>query len=203
MADVVEFQLTTPEPFWTNIQHPENFARYIEPAMSNIMDEFKAEMEVYAPESEANFPGRVDADGRPMGYYERGRGWWYPIMRLNTIQLAGRLAGAGLSSSRAKFGKTRGVINLRRVSGVVGYKLIASSQQMGERWVIAIQTSDEDVIGTLFNGASYSSLVQGPSQTRLHASRDWSNIDDIWNGDAMQSTLDKEIGAALDQFLAD
>ena len=202
MAETVEFQLTTPEPFWDNIQHPENFRQYVEPAMSNIMDEFKAEMEVYAPESEANAPGRTDKDGRPMGYYERGRGWWYPIMQKVTILAAGRLAGASLGRSKAKFGKAVGVIKGGRRFGVAGYKLIPSSQQMGDRWVTALESNQDSIVGTLFNGASYSGLVQGTEQTSLNASRDWSTIDAIWAGDEMQGTLDEQIGGALDQFLA-
>lgn len=39
----------------------------------------------YAPSSEANLPGRIDGDGEPMGYYERGRGWWYPVKRASTL----------------------------------------------------------------------------------------------------------------------
>jgi hypothetical protein len=202
MTDTVELIITTPEPFWTNIQHPEYFARFAEPAMENIMVEFKSEMEVYAPESEANAPGRTDKDGRPMGYYERGRGWWYPIMQKATIAMAGRLAGAGLGRSRAKFGKSLGVIKGGRRFGVAGYKLIPNSQQMGERWVAAVQSDAETVIGTLFNGASYSGLVQGPSQTELMASRQWNDVDDVWNSDPMQGALDKEISGALDQMLA-
>ena len=203
MADAVELIITTPEPFWTNIQHPELFTQFAEPAMMNIMEEFKAEMEVYAPESEANAPGRFDPEGRPMGYYERGRGWWYPIMQKMTLIDAGRLAGAGQGRSRARFGKNVGVlVGGRRKYGVAGYKLIASSQQMGSRWVVTLITDGNNITGNLFNGASYSDIVQGRGQSALMAERQWSNVDEIWSGDAMQGTLDKEISNALDQMLA-
>jgi len=202
MADAAELVIETPEPFWDNIQHPEKFPQYIEPAMSNIMGEFKTEMEVYAPESEANAPGRTDRNGEPMGYYERGRGWWYPVKGRDTILQTGRLVGAGKGLSRARFGKSVGVIKGGRKFGVAGYKLIPSSQQMGDRWVTAVQTDQDSVTGTLFNGASYSGLVQGSEQTALMAERQWNSIDDVWYGDQMQGTLDKEIGDALDQFLA-
>ena len=202
MADTVELQITTPEPFWTNIQNFGGFVPYAETAMDHIMDEFKSEMEVYAPESEANAPGRTDRNGEPMGYYERGRGWWYPIKGRDTILQAGRLVGAGQGLSRARFGKTFGVIKGGRKFGVAGYKLIPSSQQMGDRWVNAVQSDQDSVIGTLYNGASYSGFVQGPSQTALMAERQWSNIDSVWYSDEMQGTLDKELGNALDQFLA-
>lgn len=202
MADIVEFQLETPEPFWTNIQNFGGFVPYASTAMDHIMDEFKSEMEVYAPESDANAPGRTDKNGEPMGYYERGRGWWYPVKGRGTINLAGRLAGAGMGRSKAKFGKSVGVIKGGRKFGVVGYKLIANSQQMGDRWVVAVQSDEENVIGTLFNGASYSGLVQGPSQTELMASRQWNDVDEVWYSDSMQEKLDQEIGNALDQYLA-
>lgn len=39
----------------------------------------------YPPASEANQPGRLDSDGEPMGYYERNRGWWYPVKRKETL----------------------------------------------------------------------------------------------------------------------
>lgn len=39
----------------------------------------------YPPASEANQPGRIDSDGEPMGYYERNRGWWYPVKRPETL----------------------------------------------------------------------------------------------------------------------
>jgi len=202
MADAAELVIETPEPFWDNIQHPEKFPQYVEPAMSNIMGEFKTEMEVYAPESEANAPGRTDRNGEPMGYYERGRGWWYPVKGRDTILQTGRLVGAGKGLSRARFGKSFGVIKGGRKFGVAGYKLIPSSQQMGDRWAVAVQTDQDSVTGTLFNGASYSGLVQGSEQTALMAERQWNSIDDVWYGDQMQGTLDKEIGDALDQFLA-
>ena len=121
MADAVELVIETPEPFWDNIQHPEKFPQYVEPAMSNIMGEFKTEMEVYAPESEANAPGRTDRNGEPMGYYERGRGWWYPVKGRDTILQAGRLVGAGKGLSRARFGKSfgdRGGRDLGAAAGV-------------------------------------------------------------------------------------
>jgi len=44
--------------------------------------------------------------------------------------------------------------------------------------------------------------VQGRGQSALMAERQWSNVDEIWSGDAMQGTLDKEISNALDQMLA-
>lgn len=41
--------------------------------------------EGYPPSSEANLPGRIDEDGRPLGYYERNRGWWYPLLRRSSL----------------------------------------------------------------------------------------------------------------------
>ena len=202
MADAVELIITTPEPFWDNIQHPEKFPQFVEPAMGNIMDEFKTEMEIYAPEDEANAPGRTDQNGEPMGYYERGRGWWYPVKGRLTILEAGRLVGAGKGLPRASFGKRVGVIKGGRKFGVAGYKLIPNSQQMGSRWVITVITNENDVTGNLFNGATYSDIVQGFGQSLLMAERQWNNVDEVWNGDSMQGTLDREIGNALDQFLA-
>jgi len=41
----------------------------------------KGLMQQYPPMTDSNAPGRTDAKGRPMSYYERGRGTWYPIAR--------------------------------------------------------------------------------------------------------------------------
>jgi hypothetical protein len=35
---------------------------------------YKGKIAIYPPETSANKPGRVDAKGRPMGWYERGKG---------------------------------------------------------------------------------------------------------------------------------
>jgi hypothetical protein len=57
--------------------------RYLADAMQDALFTIQGEIGYasYPPATEANRPGRVDQDGNPMGYYERGRGWWYPVKR--------------------------------------------------------------------------------------------------------------------------
>ena len=61
--------------------------KYLFDAMSDVVLMIQGEVGYasYPPADEANAPGRVDKDGEPMGYYERGRGWWYPVKNPATL----------------------------------------------------------------------------------------------------------------------
>ena len=66
---------------------PEKVMRHLTDAMSDGLFMVQGEIGYasYPPATEANAPGRFDAEGRPMGYYERGRGWWYPVLQDKTL----------------------------------------------------------------------------------------------------------------------
>jgi hypothetical protein len=82
----------------------------------------------YPPETAANQPGRTNADGKPLGYYERGKGWWRPLLRSTTVLAHGTMAGG-------KYGKSigRGVYPTKgNIAGVAGYKLDPTSEKLGQ-----------------------------------------------------------------------
>lgn len=66
---------------------PQQVRTYLTDAMQDVLFMIQGEIGYasYPPATEANQPGRVDADGEPMGYYERGRGWWYPVKNAATL----------------------------------------------------------------------------------------------------------------------
>lgn len=132
----------------------------------------------YPPATEANSPGRVSIKtGRPMGYYERGKGYWRPIMREDTLMAHAKGNGTG------KFGKSlgRGVVKLgrsaRRITQVAGYKLEATSEQLGKNWVTKVSVGEDGVTGELGNNTSYADVVQGSKQAYFHSARGWKTDD--------------------------
>lgn len=127
----------------------------------------------YPEATEANQPGRFSIKThKPMGYYERGRGWWYPIMKRATL-------GEG------KHNKSRGAINapkfVKQSSQVMGYKLAGGgkSEALGRHWTMQVSANQTSIRGTLMNSASYAGYVQGDLQARIHAARGWQTVDQV------------------------
>jgi hypothetical protein len=193
----VDVQITVEDPkFFEALNNPDGFLPVLEASMKNILDEYKQVAEVYAPESEANRPGRFDKHGKPMGYYERGRGWWYPLMTRSTLQSNLRTIGEGM----LKTGKSKAVNAFLIAGGVAGYRLIPSSQQMDKRWTVEVERKANEVIGILANSATYSGYVQGMEQTVLHASRQWRTVMTSWEDTALQSLVDAETVKAIAEY---
>lgn len=153
-------------------QAPETAIPLFEQAMEQGLLAMTGRVKAYPPATEANQPGRVKADGSPMGYYERGQGWWYPVKRVKT------LGGMKL--------KTQGVRALGKTAaaqaGIVGYKLIRSSERLREHWTTQVTRITDGVEGIIGNIVSYAGTVQGfvsrdPRQAQLPASRDWMSIE--------------------------
>jgi len=157
------------------------FDRYMLAALRMIQSEVAS----YPPASEANQPGRFSLrTRRPMGYYERGRGWWYPLMQSETLRKWGTLAGyeEGIRD-KPVFGSTRRVIRASRAqrgySKVVGYKLRPSSEVLGKSWTVETQKSDSGVEGIVGTKVSYADVVQGRKQWRTHGRRGWKSLQQI------------------------
>jgi hypothetical protein len=134
-------------------------------AMGNVLALLHDAVATYPPSTEANQPGRFSLKTqRPMGYYERGRGWWYPVMRKATLP--------------EKLGKTRGAVRATRRTGVAGYKLAGGgkSELLGRKWTTAITEADDAIVGELGNNAGYANVVQGERQNRIHARRGWPTL---------------------------
>lgn len=151
------------------------------------------EVEGYPPETAANHPGRVDKDGRPMGYYVRGEGWYYPIMRRETI--------AGIRSGRFT-GVNRGT-KLTRAVGIAGYKRgKKTSEELGRSWAHKTAIEDNEIVTSIGNNASYVLPVQGPiqEQSRVMAGIGWEAIDNAI--DKIMPDIDAIFSDAADEIVA-
>lgn len=176
---MIELTIEESDPeFFKALQNPQGFLPHLATAMENIVSEYQARAEVYAPESEANAPGRVNADGWPMGWYERGVGWWEPDNR--------SIKRKGIAVKDIAFQNIR-------------YRLTEPSQQMGDRWVTEVQQTANEVIGFLSNTATYSGYVQGMEQIALHRSRGWQTVMDIWES-GLQVEVDVQTTKALEAY---
>jgi hypothetical protein len=195
-----DITITEDDPkFFEALENPEGFLPILAEAMANIMTEFVAGVEKPAPESDANAPGRTDRNGRPMGYYERGRGWWYPIRTHNKLGLGRDLPRLGLNARAPHTLGSRALI-AKGINGVAGYKLSAVSEQLEENWRADVIQNADEVIGILSNLASYGGYVQGVDQTALHQSREWNTYLDIWESAHMQAVVVDETMKALKTY---
>jgi hypothetical protein len=120
------------------------------------------ELREYPEATDSNRPGRFSLKTRrAMGYYERNRGWWYPIMQEKTRNYVNN--------------KRLGIIQAKPIHGVEGYKLQRTSEMLAKRWAHEIRVNEsagfvEAVIG---NTASYQQWVQGDKQSRKMESIGW------------------------------
>ena len=177
-------------------QSPQAFIPYAVDAMTESVRLIQGGMAEYPPATEANQPGRFSLkDHKPLGFYQRGLGWWYPIMKKTTLEAA----------ASGKYGKTRGVVKasklIRAVSQVQGYKLEAggTSEQLGKSWTADVQSSEDGVTGEVGTNTSYAGDVQGEEQSQVLAKYGWDehridvvvddlmpDLDEIWSGVADQ-----------------
>lgn len=152
----------------------------LEDAVTKSVKLLQAWMAQYPPSTEANRPGRVDSNGRPMGYYERGRGWWYPVLQKQTVEIAGRFAAIRAEETGELYGKSRGVIKASRAmrkAGVSGYKLRQTSQMLGKSWTSEVYVLPASVEGVVGTDTSYAPHVQGDTQASLAAQRGWRTLE--------------------------
>lgn len=125
-------------------------------------------LRVYPPSTSR--PGRFSlATHRPMGWYERTRGWWSPVMK----------------KPQGQIGKAFGQIRAKRATGVAGYKLTASSERLREKWTI-IQEPGATVVT---NAASYAPYVQSATrQSGLMSAIGWGT-----DADAIKQVISKRV----------
>lgn len=176
---------------------PEKILPILTRAMTLIARTIQANVAEYPPATDANRPGRTNADGEPLGYYERGRGWWYPVMRQETLgSNLGVLFGAELVS---KAGKRHRIKSIR--TKAVGYKLKqgGTSQMLGRSWDSRVETGDNYVLGVISNNADYAPYVQGDEQAAIHAGRGWLTIDDAIT--ASMPEIERLLDEAVDEYL--
>lgn len=175
---------------------PETAIPLFEQAMTRGLAAVAGRVKAYPPATEANRPGRVMADGRPMGYYERGQGWWYPVKQAKT------LGGLRLKTQGVKILGKR----IAAKAGIAGYKLIRSSERLREHWTTQVTRLINGVEGTIGSVVSYAGTVQGfvsrdPRQAQLPASRDWPSIETALT-DSLPD-LEAAFAEAVDELVAD
>lgn len=195
-----EFQITYDDPeFFKALENPDGFFPFLGDAMENILSVFETRASEYAPESEANRPGRIDQEGRPIGYYERGRGWWYPLVTRQTINLKEDLPVLRPHTLAPKTMESRTLL-AKGIPAVTGYRLIPNSEQMHDQWEFGVGITQRAVMGFLRNTASYSNLVQGEDQIKLHELRGWQTVEQSWNSEEVQRAVDEETTKAIVQY---
>lgn len=187
------------EEFFSAVQDMDGILPVLADGMIQILEVYKEVASEYAPESEGNRPGRIDVEGHPIGFYERGRGWWYPVVTHGALNLARELPILG-PHNRAP--KTMGAMALlaRKLEPAVGYKLTPNSEQMHDRWTTQVDLSQREVVGQLINTASYSDYVQGPGQIPLHDSRGWQTVEQTWQDQSVQSVVVKVTFDAITRY---
>lgn len=197
----ITFEITTDNPqFFEALQHPEGVMDNLADAARDIVGHIKEVEETYPPTTEANQPGRYSLrTHRPMGFYERGRGWWYPIMQRSTL---GKGKGIGTIVPRKGAAVTGKAIAVRAlfISGVAGYKLRATSEQLGSRWAMSLYRDPHQVTVELSNSATYAPFVQGLEQARMHMVRGWLSIVAVWYLDDTQAYIQEQLEKALHEY---
>jgi len=115
------------------------------------------------------------------------------------------------AAAKGKYGKSRGVINASAfqlsLSRVQGYKLRASSEQLGKSWTTRVTQGETSVEGVVGNDTSYGIYAQDKeNQSGVLAKYGWDEhtiqavfeqlqpeIDQIWK-DAVVDFVDQIIG---------
>lgn len=191
---------------------PEKVIPFLGKAVTRSLRSIQENISPYPPSTAANQPGRVHTVTlkrkagdvqvqRPMGYYERGRGWWYPVLRGKSL---GDSLGVAYGAETAENAAFRN--NVDQVPQLAGYKLAdgGTSEMLGRSWAIMVTASVEDkaVVGELGNNSSYSLFVQGPKDKQASHMQQigWTNADDAV--EKSQPAIDEAFGIALADFLA-
>lgn len=173
-------------------ESPRRVMPYLKKAMTRSVRAAQERVAEYPPATEANQPGRISMKThKPMGYYERGRGWWYPLMTDRT--LGGKM---GKSLGQIKAGA-----KIKRLTSVKGYRLESGgeSEMLGRSWDAQIIELKDTIIGIVGNNTSYADYVQGDKQSRIHSARGWPTVDKAL--EESQDDINTYFGEALDEFL--
>lgn len=154
---------------------------FAEAGLTAMVEHVRNELMDYPPTTEANAPGRVKTIGArqvPIGYYERGRGYWSPRILRETIREHIQAAG-GRGKSRKVIGAPRAVQSVARVAG---YVLTGFSEQLNRKWTIASRSKAEVVLGT---NVSYARFAQdAEKQARWMKKYGWITVQEILKRDS-------------------
>lgn len=144
---------------------PRQFERAMKAGALGVAAELQGILQPYPPATAANRPGRwrkTKTGDKPMGYYERNRGYWSP--RVNVRR--GSFGNFGKAQGRIKAtGETQ-----RKTKSVGGYVLTSHSDQLGKKWIV----KQSGMGATLTNSARYAAYVQSAKkQSRIMAAIGW------------------------------
>ncbi len=150
---------------------PADVLRVMTAAMGGAVEIVRRGVAKYPKTTEANKPGRWSIKTRkPMGYYERGKGWWYPVRKRATL---------GPKPKKSE-GSLRAAKTIRETSPVVGYRLSATSEVLGKSWATKVTPISGGVRGTLGTRASYAPAVQDKErQAAFHKARGWPTVQEV------------------------
>jgi len=178
---------------------PDKAMAAMERAMHTSVNLLEGRAKIYPPATSANRPGRVRGDGRPMGYYERHRGWWYPLTTSRTL-------------GGSRYGKSRGLVRAPKAlrGQVLAYRLAkrrgkpGSSEFLGQRWASEVRRDGSAILGVVGNTASYAGPVKGFREGDLRQSRrmqaiGWPSIEDDF--EAVTPDIQAAFDGAVDGLL--
>ncbi len=204
MADANTYELENQKLLDALASAPKDVIPFLFEAMTDITFLIQGELGYaggYPPSSEANSPGRYDQNGRPMGYYERGRGWWYPVVNEETLAGVDSVAEGAITEERA-FRRLKKIKT--KNTAVVGYKLAknergepGTSEVLGKNWTTNVTREEAGVQGEVGTLVSYADFVQGYDVAAIHLSRGWEDMD------TRVERLLPDIDLRLDQALGD
>lgn len=178
---------------------PEAALKELEQEMQYAVFVLQEQLAEYPPSTAANRPGRTNADGKPMGFYERGAGWWYPIMRRATLgQKPKKSAGAML---KGRAGKLFGAqVN----AGVSEYKLRRDSEALGRSWTTQVTRGDGFIAGEVGTDTSYAPwLVDDEKQARRMQQIGWVTVGTVMSAqeEEIYKSFDARVKIILDKFM--
>lgn len=174
---------------------PEEARAELTEAMQQAVYLLQAQLAQYPPSTAANRPGRTGADGRPLGFYERGQGWWYPLMRRATLGAKPLKSAGAMQKSRAD--KLFGGFGMGH-AGVAGYKLRRTSETFGRSWTTRVTSGDGFIVGEVGTDTSYAPwLVDDARQARRMQQIGWATA-----GTAL-SEAEADIDAVFEQAVDD
>lgn len=171
---------------------PEKVMPYLKKAMTLSVRAVQERVAEYPPATEANQPGRTSMKThKPLGYYERGRGWWYPLVTERTL-------GGKIGKSQGQI-KTKGMV--KKMTTVKGYRLAGGgeSEMLGRSWDAQTIEAEGAIIGLVGNNTSYADYVQGGKQAKIHEARDWLTVDEALS--MSQDDIYKFFREATDEYL--
>jgi hypothetical protein len=173
-------------------ESPQKVMPYLKKAMTFSVRLVQERVAEYPPSTEANQPGRISvATRKPMGYYERGRGWWYPLVTNRTL-------GGKMGKS---FGQIKAPKAIKSITTVKGYRLAGGgeSEMLGRSWDTQVVERDNTAIGLVGTNTSYADYVQGDKQAQFHGARGWPVVDESLS--ASQDEINKFFEQAADEFV--